>query len=132
MTFNVSEIIFFKLIVIGLCRVQMIPGIFFAKILSELGVIPMICTTIKEGMECPFMSAKGCSYNEGICHQIVDQCQGCNRGTEFSAGWYCSACPDPSVKWKNGNCNMASHVSAATESTKAKINPLKASKRGRR
>ena len=92
----------------------------------------MICTTIKEGVECPFMSAKGCTYNEGICHQIVDKCQGCNRGAEFSAGWYCAACPDPSVKWKNGNCNMASHVSAAAETKKAKINPLKASKRARR
>jgi hypothetical protein len=92
----------------------------------------MICTTIKESAECPFMSAKGCSYNEGICHQIVEQCQGCNRGAEYSAGWYCSACPDPSAKWKNGNCNMASHVSAAAGSTKAKINPLKASKRARR
>ena len=57
----------------------------------------MICTTIKEGAECPFMSAKGCSYNEGICHQIVEQCQGCNRGAEYSAGWYCSACPDPAA-----------------------------------
>ena len=92
----------------------------------------MICTTIKEGMECPFMSVKGCSYNGGICHQIVEQCQGCNRGAEFSSGWYCAACPEPSVKWKNGNCNMASHVSAATASAKAKLNPLKASKRGRR
>jgi len=92
----------------------------------------MICTTIKEGVECPFMSAKGCSYSEGICHQIVEKCQGCNRGAEYSAGWYCSACPNPSVKWKNGNCNMASHVSAAAEAKKAKINPLKASKRARR
>ena len=92
----------------------------------------MICTTIKEGVECPFMTVKGCSYNEGICHQIVEKCQGCNRGAEFSAGWYCQACPDPSVKWKNGNCNMASHVSAATDTQKAKINPLKASKRARR
>ena len=92
----------------------------------------MICTTIKEGVECPFMSAKGCSYNEGICNQIVEKCQGCNRGAEYSAGWYCAACPNPSVKWKNGNCNMASHVSAAAETKKAKINPLKASKRARR
>jgi len=95
-------------------------------------VVPMICTTIKEGMECPFMSAKGCSYNGGICHQIVEQCQGCNRGTELSTGWYCTACPEPSVKWKNGNCNLASHVSAAASTTQAKINPLKASKRGNR
>ena len=90
----------------------------------------MICATIKQGQECPFMTAKGCSYNGGICHQIVEQCQGCNRGTELSSGWYCTACPDPSAKWKNGNCNLASHVNSETVSVKTKINPLKASKRG--
>ena len=92
----------------------------------------MICATIKEGVECPFMSAKGCSYNGGICHQIVEQCQGCNRGAEFASGWYCTSCPDPSVKWKNGNCNMASHISTANVGEKVKLNPLKASKRGAR
>jgi hypothetical protein len=91
---------------------------------------PMICKTIKQGTECPFMSAKGCTYNGGICHQIIEQCHGCNRGAEFASGWYCGVCPDPSVKWKNGNCNMASHVTAAIPSEKVKINPLKASKRG--
>jgi hypothetical protein len=92
----------------------------------------MICTTIKEGIECPFMSANGCSYSGGICHQVIEQCQGCNRGSEFSSGWYCTACPEPSVKWKNGNCNLASHVNSASAANKAKINPLKASKRARR
>jgi len=92
----------------------------------------MNCTTIKEGMECPFMSTDGCSYNGGICHQVVEQCQGCNRGSEFSSGWYCTACPEPVVKWKNGNCNLASHVSSASTASKTKINPLKASKRARR
>ena len=92
----------------------------------------MNCTTIKEGIECPFMTAKGCSYTDGICHQVVEQCQGCNRGSEFSSGWFCTACPEPAAKWKKGNCNFASHVSTATTSAKAKINPLKASKRGRR
>jgi hypothetical protein len=92
----------------------------------------MICTTIKEGMECPFMSAKGCSYKGGICHQIVEQCQGCNRGAELPSGWYCTACPEPSLKWKNGKCNMATHVSATAAATSAKINPLKASKRASR
>jgi hypothetical protein len=92
----------------------------------------MICTTIKEGMECPFMSADGCSYNGGICNQVVEQCQGCNRGSEYSSGWYCTACPEPETKWKNGNCNLASHVSTASVGSKTKINPLKASKRARR
>ena len=92
----------------------------------------MICTTIRNGKECAFMTSKGCAYNGGICHETVENCNGCNRTMEFQAGWYCSACPDPTLKWKNGNCNLASHVSAATTEKKAKINPLKASKRARR
>ena len=89
----------------------------------------MQCTTIRPGQECPFMTAKGCSYNGGLCHEIVEQCNGCNRTTEYSTKWYCTACPEPAVRWKNGVCNMASHVKAETTSKAAKINPLKASKR---
>lgn len=92
----------------------------------------MVCATIKQGLECPFMTEKGCSYNGGICHQIVEQCNGCNRGAEFVSGWYCTACPDPTVKWKHGNCNLASHIKAASDSSKGKLNPLKASKRRNR
>ena len=92
----------------------------------------MVCTTVREGMECAFMGAGGCSYNGGNCHRIVEQCTGCNRSAEFASGWYCSACPEPGNKWKNGNCNLASHVSNGAETAKSKINPLKASKRGNR
>jgi len=90
----------------------------------------MVCTTVRNGFECPFMTAKGCSYNGGICHEIVEQCNGCNRSTEYASRWYCSACPDPSLKWKTGDCNFASHITKAAATSKAKINPLKASKRG--
>lgn len=89
----------------------------------------MVCTTIKNGKECPFMTAKGCSYNGGVCHEIVEQCKGCNKSIETSTGWYCSSYPDPSLKWKNGNCNFATHIASVAEA-KAKVNPLKASKRG--
>jgi len=93
----------------------------------------MVCTTVRKEKECPFMTANGCSYNGGICHEVVEQCKGCNRGAEYGAGWYCTACPDPSAKWKFGNCNLATHVSNITTSVKKeKINPLKASKRRNR
>ena len=95
-------------------------------------MIPMVCSTVRNGKDCPFMSAKGCSYNGGICHEIVEQCNGCNRCAAFSSGWYCTAYPDPSLKWKNGNCSLASHVDSASSNIKAKINPLKASKRRNR
>jgi hypothetical protein len=92
----------------------------------------MICQTIRKGNECAFMTAKGCSYNGGLCHEIVESCKGCGRASEIESGWYCSACPEPAIKWKGGNCNLATHVTAAATTTKAKINPLKASKRGSR
>ncbi len=92
----------------------------------------MKCTTIRKGKECPFMSAKGCSYNGGLCHEVVEQCNGCNRTTEHSSAWYCTACPEPARKWQHGNCNLATHVAAAGSKKQAKINPLKASKRAAR
>ncbi|MBW2226766.1 MAG: PxxKW family cysteine-rich protein [Deltaproteobacteria bacterium] len=92
----------------------------------------MVCTTVRKGLDCPFMTAKGCSYNGGICHETVEKCDGCNRSAEFSTKWYCTACPDPSLKWKTGDCNFASHVTKQSSASKTKINPLKASKRGNR
>jgi len=92
----------------------------------------MKCTTIREGMECAFMTAKGCGYKGGVCHEIVEQCKGCNRTVEVSSGWYCGACPEPDTKWKNGNCNLATHVSTSMAENAQKINPLKASKRSRK
>lgn len=89
----------------------------------------MICTTLRNGSECPFMTANGCSYNGGACYQVVEPCDGCGRKQEFSSGWFCSACPEPSAKWKNGNCNLATHVQTEVVTKTQKINPLKASKR---
>jgi len=91
----------------------------------------MVCKTVREGKECPFMTPNGCSYNGGICHEIVQECNGCTRSVQLSSGWYCTACPDPSLKWKNGNCNLATHVAKSAGTAKAKLNPLKASKRGK-
>jgi hypothetical protein len=98
----------------------------------ERGVIPMICDTIRKGSECGFMSANGCSYNGGACHELVEACQGCGRSSELDSGWYCTACPEPAIKWKNGNCNLATHVTTTTTTSKTKLNPLKASKRASR
>ena len=78
------------------------------------------------------MAASGCSYNGGNCHQVVEGCNGCGRSVELTSGWYCTTCPEPSMKWKNGSCNLATHVTVATSVTGTKINPLKASKRGQR
>ena len=89
----------------------------------------MVCTSIKEGHECFFMSKKGCQFNGGACHIIVEQCEGCEKVKEFPAGRYCLVFPDPIAKWHAGNCNMATHMKAKVEEGNGKINPLKASKR---
>jgi hypothetical protein len=78
------------------------------------------------------MTASGCSYNGGICHETVEACDGCSRKAEYASGWFCSTCPEPDVKWKSGHCNMATHVSRQAAGSKQKINPLKASKRANR
>ncbi|MDY6880617.1 MAG: PxxKW family cysteine-rich protein [Desulfatiglans sp.] len=89
----------------------------------------MLCTTVKEGIECSFMSKKGCQFNGGACHPIVDKCEGCQKVSDLEAGKYCSAFPDPSAKWRFGNCSMATHIKKDTKQGNGKINPLKASKR---
>ncbi len=91
----------------------------------------MICETIRKGSECAFMTKKGCGYNGGACHQALEACAGCNRIVVVSEARYCSSCPDPAVKWKLGNCNLATHIVKETAQA-AKVNPLKASKRASR
>jgi len=90
----------------------------------------MICTTVRPGYDCPFMTKKGCGYTGGACQPAVEACQGCARTVEVELGWYCNAAPEPALKWKNGICNLATHVKATDERpADTKINPLKASKR---
>lgn len=90
----------------------------------------MVCETTRKGAECAFMGKNGCDYSGGTCKPVVEECNGCGRSLEYETGVYCSASPDPAVKWKNGPCNLATHVSNREAETKVKINPLKASKRG--
>lgn len=93
----------------------------------------MICETVRKGSECAFMTAKGCSYNGGVCCETVAQCDGCGRASKMESGWYCSAYPEPALKWKTSHCNLATHfkVENAKGATQ-KINPLKASKRSKK
>ncbi len=88
----------------------------------------MICQTTKKGDDCHFMSKNGCTYNGGTCQPIVEQCEGCEKIKEYAGGKYCSAYPNPALKWKNGTCNFATHVKREVKKEKV-INALKASKR---
>lgn len=79
------------------------------------------------------MDKKGCNFNGGHCHSIVEKCEGCQRVQEFPTGNYCTSFPDPSIKWRTGVCSMATHAKASNGTlANGKINPLKASKRGGR
>ncbi len=89
----------------------------------------MVCTSVKQGFDCHFMTKKGCGFNGGTCHRIVEQCEGCQRIGEFASGKYCLIYPDPSAKWRLGKCQMATHLKETTRKENGRINPLKASKR---
>ncbi|MBW1722050.1 MAG: PxxKW family cysteine-rich protein [Deltaproteobacteria bacterium] len=91
----------------------------------------MVCATVKQGMECTFMGKEGCRFNGGSCHTIVEQCEGCQRILDLPTGKFCANFPDPAIKWRFGTCNMATHVKTSKGVKNNKINPLKASKRGR-
>ncbi len=89
----------------------------------------MVCKSVKPGVECAFMSKKGCQFNGGSCHPIIDSCEGCERIKEFPTGKYCLVFPEPAAKWRLGACNMATHMKKESEKGNGKLNPLKASKR---
>ena len=89
----------------------------------------MVCATVKEGTECFFMNKNGCQFNGGNCYPVDEKCEGCQKIKEFSAGKFCLSFPDPSNKWRFGNCNMATHIKASNGKENGKLNPLKASKR---
>ena len=91
----------------------------------------MVCTSVKSGQDCFFMGKNGCQFNGGTCHTIIEKCEGCQKAVDFPTGKYCIVFPDPSAKWRVGNCNMATHLQMATKKENGKLNPLKASKRGK-
>jgi len=92
----------------------------------------MVCNTVKSGVECAFMTKKGCNFNGGSCHTIVEACVGCDRAKTFPNGTYCISFPEPAVKWRRGICNMATHMKTEAKVEEFKLNPLKASKRAAR
>jgi hypothetical protein len=90
----------------------------------------MVCTSVKEGIECVFMEKNGCRFNGGNCHTVIEACDGCQRVKAFPTGNYCLVFPDPTAKWRLGKCSMATHIQSDVKKINGKVNPLKASKRG--
>jgi hypothetical protein len=91
----------------------------------------MVCTTLRKGAECIFMTKKGCEFNGGSCHPVIDQCDGCQKIVEYPTGKFCMIFPEPLAKWKYGTCNMATHAKITQAKENHRLNPLKASKRSR-
>lgn len=89
----------------------------------------MQCVTLKKGVECAFMTRKGCTFNGGQCHPVVDSCNGCSRAITIADTTFCSVAPDPASKWVRGVCNFATHTERKAVEQTQKLNPLKASKR---
>lgn len=89
----------------------------------------MLCQTVKEGIECTFMTKSGCSFTDGSCRTIIEGCIGCNKVVEYPTGQYCKVYADPASRWIVGKCAIASHVTRELKESTQKINPLKASKR---
>jgi len=71
---------------------------------------------------------EGVQVNGVVMHPIVEQCEGCERIREFEGAKLCGTYPQPAAKWRLGTCNFSTHTKA-TAKGKAKVNPLKASKR---
>jgi hypothetical protein len=67
------------------------------------------------------MSKAGCSFLGGACKPIIEKCQGCDRVVEASDNKFCGAFPDPSSKWRLGNCNLATHVKVETKGGDSKV-----------
>lgn len=73
-------------------------------------------------------TAEGVVVNGFVIYPCVEQCTGCERVREFDTQVFCSSYPNPASKWSGGRCNFATHMKTET-TDKAKVNPLKASKR---
>ena len=70
----------------------------------------------------------GVELNGVLLKPIVEQCNGCDRVRNFEEQQFYSSYPVPERKWVGGRCNIATHIKSET-TAKAKVNPLKASKR---
>jgi hypothetical protein len=92
----------------------------------------MVCETVKAGVECSFMTKKGCGFNSGACYTIIESCDGCGKVLSHTSGKYCMIYPNPAGKWSMGGCPSATHNKATKEETTQKVNPLKASKRSQK
>ena len=91
----------------------------------------MECSLVKPGYDCNFMTKSGCGFGAAseTCHEVVAECEGCERVHDWPGGKYCMTFASPASKWATGICNFATHKKVERAQTSKKINPLKASKK---
>ncbi|MDR1049887.1 MAG: PxxKW family cysteine-rich protein [Deltaproteobacteria bacterium] len=77
------------------------------------------------------MAKKGCGFLGGACKAVDAKCDGCDRVQTVGDSKYCKAFPDPSVRWRIGNCSMATHIKSesAKDSAKVRVGQQKQKKR---
>lgn len=88
----------------------------------------VIMSTPGKNLEGAVKTAKGVELNGVLLQPITEQCNGCDRIRTFEGQEFCSSYAIPSKKWTLGRCNFATHIKVEVVA-KAKVNPLKASKR---
>ena len=64
----------------------------------------MQCITLKKGIECAFMTRKGCNFNGGRCHTVVESCEGCSKTVTFEKA---PSAPSPPIPPQNGPAETA-------------------------
>jgi hypothetical protein len=67
------------------------------------------------------MAKKGCGFLGGVCRPIDEKCEGCDRIKLYNEQKFCAAFPDPAVRWRLGNCNLATHIKAETKGDANKV-----------
>ena len=81
----------------------------------------MQCETVKSGVECSFMAKTGCGFLGGACRAVIEKCDGCERIKSFGDQKYCASFPDPSARWRIGDCTMATHIKKETANNASKV-----------
>ncbi len=85
-------------------------------------------SAVEKELQGAVKTAEGVELNGLLLQPVVEQCAGCDRIRVFTEEQFCGSYPAPARKWAGGKCNFATHIKAES-SGKAKVNPLKASKR---
>jgi len=62
----------------------------------------MICTILKEEIDCVFMTRQGCIYYGGHCDPVVQACEGCNHIKEIEEDFYCTTARPVPIRQPSG------------------------------